>query len=128
MIEYVDDDPRLTADAFVSLAQLIWPRAYDTGQVAQALARTSSVSAWHEGQLVGCVRVLTDGYLFATIPEILVRPAFQRQGIGRTLMKRALALAPRQKVFFGAQPGNEPFFERLGAVRGPTGYVLQGNP
>ena len=125
MIEYVANDQRLTAEAFVALAQQVWPRAYETSQVALALTRTSSVSAWQDGRLVGCVRVLTDGYLFATIPEILVHPDSQRQGIGRELMKRALILAPRHKVFFGAQAGHEPFFERLGADRGPTGYVLQ---
>lgn len=34
MIEYVADDPRLTAEAFVGLAQRIWPRACDATQVA----------------------------------------------------------------------------------------------
>ena len=45
------------------------------------------------------------------------------QGIGRELMHRALALAPGGRLFFGAQSSNESFFERIGFVRGPTGFI-----
>jgi predicted N-acetyltransferase YhbS len=44
-------------------------------------------------------------------------PEYRRQGIGRELMHRALALAPGGRLFFGAQFGNEGFFERIGFVR-----------
>jgi GNAT superfamily N-acetyltransferase len=53
----------------------------------------------------------------------MVDPEFQRKGIGRELMNRALALAPRGRLFFGAQPGNEIFFEHCGFLRGPIGFV-----
>ena len=54
---------------------------------------------------------LTDGYFFATVPELMVDPEYQRRGIGR-LMRRALDAAPGGRLFFGAQAGNEEFFER----------------
>ena len=127
MIEYVANDQRLTAEAFVALAQQVWPRAYDTSQVALALTRTSSVSAWQDGRLVGCVRVLTDGYFFATIPEILVHPDSQRQGIGRELMKRALILAVLCSAAFVAQArgnaesGKAKAAQVCAACHGPDG-------
>jgi len=71
--------------------------------------------------------VLTDGYLFSTVPEILVDPAHQRVGIGSELMKRALAVAPGNTLFFGAKPESRLFFEKIGCVRGPTGYVMRRN-
>jgi GNAT superfamily N-acetyltransferase len=74
-------------------------------------------------RLVGSVRILSDGYFFNTVPEVIVDPDYQRQGIGRELMHRALELAPGGRLFFGAQPGNEPFFEKLGFQRGPVGFV-----
>jgi N-acetylglutamate synthase-like GNAT family acetyltransferase len=43
--------------------------------------------------------------------------------IGRELMHRALNVAPGGKLFFGAQPDNEEFFERSGFQRGPVGFV-----
>src|SRR5215471_29005 len=89
---------------FVALANRVWPRDYDVVRAADAIARTINIGAWDGGRLVGTVRVLSDGYLFSTVPEILVDPQYQRRGIGRELMGRALELAPRGALFLGAQP------------------------
>jgi ribosomal protein S18 acetylase RimI-like enzyme len=75
--------------------------------------------------LVGTVRILTDGYFFATIPEILVDPAYQRRGIGRRLVELGLDRAPRGKVFFGAQPESVAFFERIGCQRTLIGFSAE---
>jgi GNAT superfamily N-acetyltransferase len=69
------------------------------------------------------VRVLSDGYFFSTVPEVMVDPEFRKHGIGRELLKRALEATPGGVLFLGAQPGNERFFELSGFRRGPTGYV-----
>src|SRR5688572_8082890 len=113
------------ADAFLRLANRVWPRDYDLGRAREALARSSNVGAWDGERLIGSVRVLTDGYLFATVPEVLVDPDYQRQGIGRELMRRAVLVSPRGVLFFGAQPQSVGFFERLGCQRGPVGFVLK---
>ena len=112
-----------TAEDFLALAQRVWPRAYSTEDTAAALQRTINIGAWDGPRLVGCVRVLTDGYFFATIPEILVDPDHQRRGIGRALMHRALEAAPRNKLAFGAQSQSAAFFQRIGCVPGLTGFV-----
>ena len=59
------------------------------------------------------------------VPELFVDPAFQRRGIGRELMRRAVDAAPRGALFFGAQPQSVGFFERIGCTRGPVGFVLR---
>jgi GNAT superfamily N-acetyltransferase len=123
MLEIRTDDPAFTTDAFLELAQRVWPRAYDHGRTAAALARTANVGAWDGTRLVGAVRVLSDGYLFGCVSEILVDPDYQRRGLGRRLMDAALAAAPRGKLFLGAQPQAVGFFERLGYKRGPIGFV-----
>ena len=122
-IEYRSGSASLPADAFIELATRVWPRAYNSARVAEALSKTINIGAWRGDRLVGSVRVLSDGYFFNTIPEVMVDPDFQRQGIGRALMHRALALAPGGRVFFGALHGNEPFFEKAGFKRGPIGFV-----
>lgn len=124
-IRYGND---FTADQFLALAQRVWPRPYDHARAAAALERTANVGAWDRGALVGAVRVLTDGYFFATVPEILVDPVYQRRGIGRELMARALVLAPQGALFFGAQPQSVAFFERLGYAPGPVGFVARRSP
>ncbi|GLC24641.1 GNAT family N-acetyltransferase [Roseisolibacter agri] len=123
MIEIRANDSAFTADAFLALVQRVWPRDYDTAAVAAALTRTMNIGAWDGDRLVGAVRVLSDGYLFACVSEILVEPTYQGQGLGRRLMDAALAQAPRGKLFLGAQPQAVGFFERLGYARGPVGFV-----
>src|SRR3954468_1330641 len=97
-INYSDNG--FKADAFVTLSARVWPREYDQAATARALARTTNIGAWDGQRLIGAVRVLTDGYFFATVPEVLVDPDYQRRGVGRELMFRALAAAPRGTLFF----------------------------
>lgn len=102
--------------------QRVWPGSYEPPLIAAALAATTNITAWEGERLIGCARLLSDSYLFSTVPEILVDPAYQGQGVGRQLMEHAYALAP-SSVFLGAQPGNEGFFERLGYIQAMPGYV-----
>ena len=118
------DSTSISVDSFLALAQRVWPRSYDSGRTRAALERTAHIGAWDGPRLVGAVRVLTDGYFFATVPEILVDPEYQRQGIGRELMNRSLEHAPRGILFFGAQPQAVAFFERLGCARELTGFTF----
>jgi ribosomal protein S18 acetylase RimI-like enzyme len=115
-IQYRVNDRGLTAEDFLALAQGVWPGAYDTERVRQALTRTDNTTAWDDAALVGCVRVLSDGYFFGTIPEILVLPAYRRRGIGSRLLALAWETSPTS-LLFGVQPGNEVFFEKSGFTR-----------
>jgi GNAT superfamily N-acetyltransferase len=122
-VEYRNGDGALSVDAFIGLAKRIWQRDYDAQKTADALKATINVGAWSGNRLVGSVRILTDGYFFSTVPEVMVDPEFRKQGIGRELLRRALDVTPGGVLFLGAQPGNERFFELAGFRRGPTGYV-----
>ena len=110
-------------DEFLALAQRVWPRDYSVADASAALERTINLGAWDGTRLVGSIRILTDGYFFATIPEILVDPDYQRRGIGRHLMELALERAPRGKLMFGAQPQSVAFFDRIGCERKLTSFV-----
>lgn len=119
---------KISAGDFLALAQRVWPRDYSPAEAAAALERTINIGAWDGSRLVGSIRVLTDGYFFATIPEILVDPSYQRRGIGRHLMALALEHAPRGKMSFGAQPQSVGFFDRIGCERKLTGFVAALRP
>ena len=112
-------------DDFFALAVRVWPRDYSSADATAALTCTINLGAWDRDRLVGSIRILTDGYFFATIPELLVDPEYQRRGIGRHLMELALDRAPRGKVAFGAQPQSVEFFERIGCRRALTGFVAE---
>jgi len=121
-VEYREGESAVPPESFVALAERVWPRDYDMVRMAEALQRTINIGAWVGSRLVGSVRVLSDGD-FNTVPAVMVDPEYQRRGIGRELMRRALALSPGGRLFLGAQPGNEASFERCGFKRGPVGFV-----
>ena len=121
----IDYREGFTAADFLALANRVWPREYEAARAEEALTRTINIGAWDGARLVGAVRVLSDGYLFSAVPEILVEPPYQRRGIGSELMRRALERAPRGALFLGAQPQSVRFFERIGCTRGPVGFVLR---
>ena len=122
-VEYRSGDGALSVEAFIALAKRIWQRDYDTQKTADALKSTMNVGAWSGTRLVGSVRILTDGYFFSTVAEVMVDPEYRRQGIGRELLQRALDAAPGGTLWVGAQPGQERFVEAAGFRRGLTGYV-----
>lgn len=120
-IKYDSGRRELKATSFISLANRVWPGSYDVDRVEVALKKTIKITAWHNEILVGCVRILTDGYFFSTITEILIDPEYQRKGIGTQLMELAWEHSP-SSLSFGVQPGNEVFFEKLGFEKGLTTY------
>lgn len=110
--------------SFIPLAERVRPTRYEVRRVREALGRTTNIGAWDGGRLVGVVRVLSDGYTFSTVADILVDPEYQRLGIGRALMQRALAAAPNARLAIEAQPECIQFFESIGCDRGPTGFRM----
>lgn len=115
-IRYLAPDTDLSASDFLALAQRVWPGRYDAALVQLALAKTINITARSGAALVGCARLLTDGHFFTTVPELLVDPDYQRRGIGSELMRLAWDASPTS-IYFGAQPGKEGFYERLGFER-----------
>lgn len=76
-----------------------------------------------QNELIALARVLSDNYLFSTIPEILVRPSAQKQGLGKLLMNEIKKDFGHTVLYFGAQKGNEQFFEGLGFDKGMQSYT-----
>ena len=73
---------------------------------------------------MGCLRILTDGYFFGTITEMLVLPEYQKQGIGSRLLQLAKENTPTM-LYFGAQPTAEKFYEKNGCPKGFQSYMIE---
>ena len=54
------------------------------------LNSTFVFSAWIDGHLVGCVRVLSDLYFRSIIYDLAVLPKYQKNGIGKELIQRCM--------------------------------------
>ena len=123
-MEYRTNDTRLAAAEFISFVNQIWPGNYDLEKADQALKKTLNITVYDCTQLVGCLRILTDGYFFGTITELLVLPEYQKKGVGSELLRLAKENAPTM-LFFGAQPGVEGFYEKNGCQKSLQSYTIE---
>ncbi|QDU92937.1 GNAT family N-acetyltransferase [Lignipirellula cremea] len=92
MIDY-QLEPELTTDAFIDVlirSTLAQRRPVDDRPtIDKMLARADVlVTARSEGKLVGVSRAITDGAFCTYLSDLAVDQAFQRQGIGRELIRR----------------------------------------
>lgn len=92
-MEYRVDDREVRVEDFLNLADNVWPGKYDVEKTQEALKKTMNFTVYQDGNLIGCLRILTDGYYFGTITELLVLP--------RSILQHCCTLAPsrRQKHF-----------------------------
>ncbi len=123
-MEYVVDDRKLTASVFLDFVNQVWQGDYDMERTRQALSRTLNITVYDDGKLIGCLRILTDGYFFGTITELLVLPKYQKKGIGSRLLELARENTPSM-LFFGAQPGVEGFYEKNGCQKSLQSYIIE---
>jgi GNAT superfamily N-acetyltransferase len=80
-------------------------------------------AAWCGEELVGTGRVLSDGVFHGLIVDVIVAPAYQRQGLGARIMARLLDRCREARLLdvqlFCAK-GKAPFYHRLGFVDRPA--------
>ena len=124
MIEYKVDDKEINASFFISFVNQIWEGDYDMERTQNALSKTINITAYDGNVLVGCLRILSDGYYFGTITELLVLPEYQQQGIGSKLLQLAKDNTPTM-LYFGAQPGIEAFYEKNGCKKSLQSYTIE---
>lgn len=123
MLEYKVDDKGLKAQIFISFVNKVWKGNYDIDKTEAALSKTLNITAYDSDILAGCLRILTDGYFFGTITELLVLPEYQKHGVGSKLLQLAKEASPTI-LYFGAQPGVESFYEKNGCEKSLQSYII----
>ncbi len=113
------------ASDYLSLLRLVSTESPEVARTTSALSQTVNIAAWYDGVLIGVARVITDGYLYAALADIVVHPDYQRQGVGRQLMNRAFDATPKGLLYVNARNGSTPFFEHIGCERGTPGFVMR---
>ena len=89
-MKYVVDDKKLNAATFIAFVNQVWQGSYDVEKTQGALSKTINITAYDNEVLIGCLRILTDGYYFGTITELLVLPEYQKQGVGCIIDERRI--------------------------------------
>ena len=96
-----------------------YPRERFRERIARLLENASvSLAARNEnGRVIGVLLGLTDFAYWLYVTDLGVDRRYERQGIGRNLMKEALTLAGGEKdvaVYLVANEKAVPFYEKLG--------------
>lgn len=99
-----------------------WSDGTETPEMLQVFARpfrnsTFVFSAWDEGKLIGCVRVLSDRMFRAVIYDLAVHPDYQHRGIGKELLHRCVAQCPDAEWLIQTEPHIAGFYEKQGFDR-----------
>lgn len=70
-------------------------------------------SAWIDGKLVGCVRVLSDLHFRSIILDLAVLPEYQKKGIGTELVRRCRNVCEGSEWLVQTDKA-KPFYEKIG--------------
>lgn len=135
-IKYILDD---SVDDSVDDSEVIalyeaneWSSAKKPKELLNALRNSHSlVTARCNGELVGLGNAISDGHLVVYYPHLLVKPSFQRKGIGQEMMK---VFQGRYSNFhqqmLTADGEAIKFYEKLGfskAGKTTSMWIYQGN-
>ena len=121
---YQINSERLTAAEYIDFLKRTdlgsqYPREHFEERIEKLLKNASiCLAARNEDNLlVGVLLGVTDFAYWLFVTDLGVDRSYERQGIGRSLMKAALALAGGEKdiiVYLAAHEKAVPFYEKLG--------------
>ncbi|MEK6572204.1 MAG: GNAT family N-acetyltransferase [Bacteroidota bacterium] len=94
-----------------------WSKHRSLEQLKKAIDHSQLlITAWEDGKLIACARVLTDYVYRAVVFDVIVHSGFQGKGIGRELMRQVIehpSLREVEYLFLYTQD-KEEFYRRIG--------------
>jgi GNAT superfamily N-acetyltransferase len=131
MIEYVHDLP---VDEYLDMRIEAGWRGLSRGQAEKGIAGSAYTVAARDGEkTAGMARVISDGGYIYLIVDVIVRPAYQGQGIGTHMiamidewLQEESRGKPTLMVYLMAAEGKEGFYERFGFLQRPGEHMGAG--
>lgn len=125
-VEYIDEAP--TLEEYKEMR-----RAVNFMVLSDRIAGNALSNAFHittvrdNGRAIGMIRVLSDGSYANFITDVMVIPEYQKQGIGRELMRRTVefmksTLEPGETIvlYLMSAIGKEEFYKQFGFRERPN--------
>jgi GNAT superfamily N-acetyltransferase len=84
------------------------------------------VTAWDGDLLVGVARSLSDFAFCTYLSDLAVRESYQRQGVGRELIRQTREIGGRAAVILLAAPAAEGYYPHLGFTPHRSAWMLAG--
>lgn len=90
---------------------------------------THILLAYHDEVLIGCGRALSDGVFNAAIYDVVVRPTYQRQGVGQRIVTHLVRdIGEVSCIHLISTLGNEAFYAQCGFRKLTTGMAIYQHP
>lgn len=97
----------------------------DRDCMAKMLANANLViTAWDGDLMVGISRSLTDFAFCTYLSDLAVRESYQREGIGKELIRRTQAAASQARIVLLAAPAAVDYYPRIGMTHHPHCWTL----
>ena len=82
------------------------------------------ITARKNGKLIGVARSLTDFEFCTYMSDLAVDEEYQRQGIGKELIRHTKILTPKAKLILLAAPKAVDYYPHIGMTRHEFCYIL----
>lgn len=82
------------------------------------------VTARDNGKLIGVSRALSDFSFCTYLSDLAVDESYQKQGIGRELIRRTKTASPHAKLILLAAPAAVSYYPRIGMARFEQCFIL----
>lgn len=84
-----------------------------------------TVTAWHNGQLIGIARSVTDFHYACYLSDLAVHQNYQKRGIGKKLQSLTQEkLGPKCTLILLAAPAANSYYGHIGFTNNPRCWVL----
>jgi len=132
MLDYQIVEKLPTPEEYNQLRQLVGWGVYEHDVILQALPNSLyCVCAVFNGEIIGMARIIGDGGIAFYIQDVIIKPDYQRQGIGTQLMNKVMEyirIHANNNSVIGlmAAKGKEPFYTRYGFTVRPDDRLGSG--
>src|SRR3990167_3847687 len=98
-IHYTSEIPKDLDQLLELYGSVEWTTYLNGSEKLETSLKNSSyiICAYDDDRLVGCARGLSDEVAIHFIQELIVHPEYQKRGIGRTLLQKAVDLYPESR-------------------------------
>ncbi len=112
VIQYERNLP-LSAEEIIAVFESVgWKKNEEN--IVEAFEKSYYVTAFDGDKLVGFARAISDGFYYTGIYDVVVRTAYQRQGIAKTLVRMLMDSFSGTYLFLTYTEGLGSFYEKCG--------------
>ena len=120
MLEYKQEIP-VMADLLALYSSVGWTNYTNNPTMLEEAVKASlwQLAVYDKEELVAYIRLVGDRHSVLLVQDLLVRPDYQRQGIGKKLLEEALATFPnvyQRLLVTERSEKNLSFYQSLGFV------------